>query len=85
MPAVAISIALACGIAIGLHPAVARSASSRGVLLTSLCVAAALILTGILLARVHPIPEVIPSEYSSNHWKTRKSDPRIDRDGAFMS
>lgn len=53
LPAVAISAAFACGIVLGLHPAVARSASSRGILLTSFCVAAALILAGITLVKVN--------------------------------
>jgi competence protein ComEC len=53
LPTVAISAAFACGIALGLHPAVARNASSRGILLTSFCVAAVLISAGITLARLN--------------------------------
>jgi hypothetical protein len=51
LPGVAISAAFACGIALGLHPAVARNAPSRGVLLSFFCAAAVLILTGITLVR----------------------------------
>ncbi|HET8924095.1 MAG TPA: DNA internalization-related competence protein ComEC/Rec2 [Candidatus Acidoferrum sp.] len=53
LSAVAVVAAFACGIALGLHPAVARSASSPGILLTFFCVTAVLILAGITLTRVN--------------------------------
>lgn len=43
LPAVAISAALACGTVLGLHPAVARNTSSRGLLLICSLVVAVLI------------------------------------------
>ena len=53
LPAVAIAAAFECGIALGLHPDVTRSASSRGFLLASLCLAAVLIFIGIILLRLN--------------------------------
>ena len=51
LPAVAIAAAFACGIVLGLHPAVVRHASSH-ILLTSFFISTALFLIlGILLAR----------------------------------
>jgi hypothetical protein len=49
LPAVVIAAAFACGIALGLHPAVARNAASSPLLLSSSFVTiAVLVLTGIL-------------------------------------
>ena len=52
LPAVAIAAAFACGIALGLHPAVVRNASSATPLITSLFVAVLLVLAGIILVRL---------------------------------
>jgi competence protein ComEC len=53
LPAVAIAAAFAGGIALGLHPAAARNASSHGILFTSFFLAALFISTGIILVRVN--------------------------------
>jgi competence protein ComEC len=52
LPAVAIAAAFACGIVLGLHPAVARSAASSLLLSSSFITIAVLILAGILLVRI---------------------------------
>ena len=52
LPAVAIAAAFAGGIALGLHPVVARNASSYTLLSYFFMATAIVILTGILLARV---------------------------------
>jgi hypothetical protein len=52
LPAVAIAAAFACGIALGLHPAVARNAASSFLLSSSFARIAVLVLTGILLVKV---------------------------------
>src|SRR5258708_39200332 len=52
LPAVAIAAAFASGILLGLHPAVARNASSSLLLSISFCVIAVLILIGIVLVRI---------------------------------
>src|SRR5260370_19649055 len=49
LPAVAIAAALASGIVLGLHPAVARNAASLILLSTSFVTIAVLVLTGIFL------------------------------------
>ena len=51
LPALAIAAAFACGIAVGLHPAVAQSASSVLLLAPALIASVAFFLTGILLIR----------------------------------
>src|SRR6267143_2203550 len=51
-PAVAIAAAFACGIALGLHPAVARNAASLLLLSSSFVTIAVLVLTGILLVKI---------------------------------
>jgi len=50
LPALAITVAFASGIALGLQPAIASQASSKQLILGSFLAVAALILTGILLA-----------------------------------
>jgi hypothetical protein len=50
--AVAIAAAFACGIALGLHPAVARNAAFSFLLSFSFATIAVLVLTGVLLVRV---------------------------------
>jgi beta-lactamase superfamily II metal-dependent hydrolase len=52
LPAVAIAAAFACGILLGLHPAVARNAASFLILSCSFAVAAALILTGMYFVKI---------------------------------
>ncbi len=52
VPAVAIAVAFACGIALGLHPAVARSASSHILLSSFFIFIGVLVLTGIILVRI---------------------------------
>jgi competence protein ComEC len=52
MPAVAIAAAFACGIALGLHPAVVRNAASHPFLSSFFAFAGVLILVGILLVRI---------------------------------
>jgi competence protein ComEC len=62
LPAVAIAAAFACGIALGLHPAVARNASSVFLLLTCIIAGVALIFAGIALVRLNRLfPAVIVS------------------------
>ena len=51
MPAVAIAVAFACGIALGLHPAVVRNASSHFLLSSFFILIGVLVLTGIILAK----------------------------------
>jgi len=51
LPAVAIATAFACGIALGLHPAVARNASSHILLSSFLIFISVLLLTGIVLVK----------------------------------
>jgi competence protein ComEC len=52
LPAIAIAAAFACGILLGLHPAVARNAASLLILSCSFAIVAALILTGMYFVRV---------------------------------
>jgi len=52
LPAVAIAAAFACGIALGLHPTVARNAASLLLLSSSFVTIAVLVLTGILLVKI---------------------------------
>jgi competence protein ComEC len=52
LPALAIAVAFACGILLGLHPAVARNAASLLLLSSSFAVVAVFILTGILFVRI---------------------------------
>ena len=52
LPAVAIAAAFACGIVFGLHPAAAHDASSVVLLITSLFVAALLVVVGIILVKL---------------------------------
>jgi hypothetical protein len=52
LPAVAIAAAFACGILLGLHPAVAQNAASLPLICCSFAIVAILILTGILFARI---------------------------------
>jgi len=52
LPAVAIAAAFAGGIVLGLHPVVARNASSHTLLSSFFMATAIVTLTGILLARV---------------------------------
>jgi competence protein ComEC len=52
LPAVAIAAAFACGILLGLHPAVTRNAASFLILSTSFAIIAVLVLAGILFVRV---------------------------------
>ena len=52
LPAVAIAAAFACGILLGLHPAVERNASSFLLLSCSFAIIAILIFTGILMVRI---------------------------------
>jgi hypothetical protein len=51
LPAVAIAAAFACGIALGLHPAVARNAASL-LLSSSFVTIAVLVLTGFLFMAI---------------------------------
>lgn len=55
LPAVAIAAAFACGILLGLHPSVARNASSHILLSSSFIFIAVLILAGALLVRIRRI------------------------------
>jgi competence protein ComEC len=55
LPAVAIAAAFACGIALGLHPAVARNASSHILLISFLVLAAVFLLIGTILVRIERI------------------------------
>jgi competence protein ComEC len=52
LPAVAIAAGFACGILLGLHPAIARNTASLLLLTLSFAAAAVLILAGIFLARI---------------------------------
>jgi competence protein ComEC len=52
LPAVAIATAFACGILLGLHPAVAQNAGSFLLLCCSFAIIAVFIVTGILFARI---------------------------------
>jgi hypothetical protein len=52
LPAVAIAAAFACGILLGLHPAVARNARSILLLCCSVAIIAVLVFTGILFVRI---------------------------------
>src|SRR5258708_32212069 len=52
LPAVTIAAALACGIVLGLHPAVARNAASHILLSCSFITIAVLVLAGIILVRI---------------------------------
>jgi len=52
LPAVAIAAAFACGIVLGLHPAVVRNASSHILLFSFFIFTGALVLTGIILVRI---------------------------------
>jgi competence protein ComEC len=52
LPAVAIAATFACGILLGLHPAVARNAASLLFLSCSFAIVAVLVLTGILLLKI---------------------------------
>jgi len=52
LPAVAIAAAFSCGIALGLHPAVARNAASLLLLSSSFVTIAVLVLTGFLLITI---------------------------------
>jgi competence protein ComEC len=62
LPAVAIVAAFACGLLLGLHPAVARNAASLFLLSFSFATTAVLVLTGILLVRIgHLLPAAIIS------------------------
>src|SRR6266852_2188280 len=52
LPAVAIAAAFASGIALGVHPAIARNASSPALLFSSLSVAVLVVLAGFILVRI---------------------------------
>src|SRR6266446_3379583 len=52
LPAVAIAAAFASGIALGLHPAIARNASSPALVFSSLSVAVLVVLAGFILVRI---------------------------------
>ena len=52
LPAVAIAAAFACGIVLGLHPAVARYASSHILLSSFFIFIGVLVLVGIILVRI---------------------------------
>jgi hypothetical protein len=52
LPAVAIAAAFACGILMGLHPAVVRNAASLLVLSCSMAIVAVLILTGMYFVKI---------------------------------
>jgi hypothetical protein len=52
LPTVAMAAAFACGILLGLHPAVVRNAASVLLLSLSFAAPAVLILAGILLVRI---------------------------------
>jgi hypothetical protein len=52
LPAVALAAAFACGILMGLHPAVVRNAASLLVLSCSIAIVAVLILTGMYFVKI---------------------------------
>jgi putative Mn2+ efflux pump MntP len=51
LPAVAIAAAFACGILLGLHPVVARNATSLLMLSSSFAIIAVLVVTGLLFVK----------------------------------
>jgi putative Mn2+ efflux pump MntP len=51
LPAVAIAAAFACGILLGLHPVVARNATSLLILSCSFAIIAVLVVTGLLFVK----------------------------------
>ena len=51
LPAVSIAAAFACGIALGLHPAVVRNASSKILLISFFVSAVVFLLVGIILVK----------------------------------
>jgi hypothetical protein len=51
LPAVAVAAAFACGIAVGLHPVVAKDISSKTLLISFLVFAVMFLLVGIILVK----------------------------------